>query len=28
VLAVDHLFALRSPAFVSAPSKKSFSKVN
>src|SRR5450631_1116467 len=28
VLAVDHRFALNSPALVSAPSKKSFSSVN
>jgi hypothetical protein len=28
VRSVDHLLALRSPAFVSAPSKKSFSNVN
>jgi hypothetical protein len=28
VLGIDHLFALSKPAFVSAFSKKSFSKVN
>ena len=28
VLGVDHFLALRSPAWVSAPSKKSFSRVN
>jgi hypothetical protein len=28
VIAVDHLFALSNPAFVSAPDKKSFSRVN
>jgi hypothetical protein len=28
VIAVDHLFALSNPAFVSAPDKKSFSSVS